>query len=241
MTIEEGLRVVFTSVGGVLAVGGSATAISYAVFRTLGKRWLDQHFAKQLERLKHDHQTELELLRHEISSLYSRISRVHEKEFEILPKAWYLLHVGYGKASSVISPLKESPDLNRMSAPQFEEWLATCRLPAQFQKDELREAKDRTKHYQQTIYWVDLAEADAAQTAFNNYLVENSIFMTDDLRQKFREINTALKKALSGQEIGTRYQSPDVLKSSSETFVPLYDMFSQIESAVQKRLRYEEA
>jgi hypothetical protein len=134
----------------------------------------------------------------------------------------------------------ELPDFDRMPNALFEEWLATSRL-TEFQRSELRQAENRVKHYQQAIYWLDLQEATRAQAELNNYLLENSIFMTEDLRQKFGAMNKALQKALTEHEVGTQAKDPALLRSSYENLIPLSDLFSQVESAVQKRLRYEEA
>jgi cell division protein FtsB len=65
--------------GRIVAVGGSSAAIAYGLFCWFGKGWLEQQFNKQLERLKHDQQKEIEQLRHQINSLFSRVSKIHEK------------------------------------------------------------------------------------------------------------------------------------------------------------------
>ena len=43
--------------------------------------------------MKSEQQRELERLKHRLSS---RISKIHEKEFEVLPKAWLMLHELHG-------------------------------------------------------------------------------------------------------------------------------------------------
>lgn len=126
-----------------------------------------------------------------------------------------------------------------MSEQQFEEFVGASRL-AEYQKTELRASTDRLKYYQQKIIWVDLGEARKAQIALNNYLAVNSIFMTEELRQQFKKINQALDSVIIGQEIGNQGHS-EMLRASSKTLGEISGMFNEIESAVQKRLRYEEA
>jgi hypothetical protein len=75
-----------------LAVGGGATVLAYGAFVWLGQRWLEQQFAKDLERFRHEQAKEIEHVRHEINSLFSRVSKIHEREFEVLPAAWQKLH-----------------------------------------------------------------------------------------------------------------------------------------------------
>lgn len=240
MTPDDAITWFFGYTGRLIAVGGGGAAVAYALFRWFGTSWLDQQFKKRLEELKHDHQRELEQLRHEINALFSRISRIHEKEFEVLPKAWYLLHVAHGTVFQLVKPFKQFPDFDNMPAPQFEAFLARCRL-AEFQRDELRNATDRLKYYQRAIYYVEFDDAKKAETELNNYLAVNSIFMTDDLRKQFRTINEGLQKVLVNEEIGRGAFSSESEKSKTEAFMQVTSMFNEIEAAVQKRLRYNEA
>lgn len=241
MTVDQALQVIFASIGRLLTVVGGSAAVAYAIFHWLGKSWLEQKFKKQLEQFKHDQQKELEQLRHQINALFSRISKIHEKEFEILPKAWQLLHEANGAVFDVVKALKQYPDFSRMSEAQLEEFVKVSRLP-DFRRIELWDAKDRLEYYREAIFWVELGEAKKAQTELNNYLAVNSIFMTESLQQQFNAINKALLKVLISEEIGHgQPYSAELVKSKSETLSHTSEMFKNIESAVQKRLRYEEA
>jgi len=227
--------------GRLLVAGGGGAVVAYSIFRFLGKSWLDQHFKKQLEQLKHDQQTELEHTRHEINALFSRISKIHEKEFEVLPTAWKLLHQANGRVFQVASTLKQYPNFDRMSEPQFEEYLKGCRLP-EFQKNALRNAEDKLKFFEEAIFWVELAEAKSARAELNNYLALNSIFMTESLRQQFREINGDLASVLISEEVSHEAgYTPELRKSIAEKLDRISALFSTIEPEVQKRLRYYDA
>ncbi|MGH9865530.1 MAG: hypothetical protein ACRD4H_08980 [Candidatus Acidiferrales bacterium] len=193
------LGIVLTWIMRVVVAGGGGAVVAYGIFRWLGKTWLDQHFSKQLEQFKHDRQTELEQFRHDMNALYSRISKIHEKEFEVLPRAWVLLHEAHGAVHEVVIPLKRYPDFNMLSELQFEAFLKDCVL-ADFQKKELRSADDRLKYYREARFWRELSKAKAAQTELNNYLALNSIFMTEALRRQFNEINSALLSSLIDEE-----------------------------------------
>jgi len=48
---------------GILSVIISAAGTSYAVFRYLGKSWIDQQFKKQFENFKHNKRKEIEKIR----------------------------------------------------------------------------------------------------------------------------------------------------------------------------------
>jgi hypothetical protein len=180
MGFDQVFRGVLAAVGAIVSVGGSSAAIAYAIFRWFGKSWLDQQFKKQLEHLKHEQQKEIVQLKHQINSLFSRVSKIHEKEFEVLPRAWTLLHEAHGAVFRVICALKEYPDFASMRDPQFEAFLSACRLE-EFQKEELRRADGgkRLRCYQNWIFWIELNDAKKAQVGLNNCLAVNSIFMTE--------------------------------------------------------------
>lgn len=239
--IDQLIGVLFAWIARVIAAGGGGAVVAYLIFRRLGRTWLDQHFSKQLEQFRHERQKELEQFRHRINTLFSRISKIHEKEFEVLPKAWELLHKAHGATFDVIKSLKEYPDFDRMSEAQFEEFLKGSRL-AEFEKGELRTTSRRPDYYRKAIYWRDWSDADLARIELGNYLVLNSIFMTESLRQQFQQINEALAKLLINEKYGAGQPfNQEHYRSISETMGRVSQMFNQIESAVQQRLRYEEA
>jgi len=71
----------------VITVGGGATAIAYGAFTWFGKKWLEGEFAERLKAFKHQQNLQLEQYRYGIKALFSRITKIHEKEFEVLPTA----------------------------------------------------------------------------------------------------------------------------------------------------------
>jgi hypothetical protein len=241
MSTDNIFQVLFALLGKVLIAGGGGAVVAYGLFQLFGRNWINQYFDKQLQQFKHDQQIELERLRHEINSLFSRISKIHEKEFDVLPKAWELLHEANGAVLQLVKAFRRVSSPNGMSEPQLEEFLAAGRL-TESQKTELRHARDKDKYYQDATFWLELSDAKRAQVALNNYLVVNSIFMTETLRQQFKTINGSLGSVIAGEEISREIGSgsAELAKSRSESLNQISSMFNEIESAVQKRLRYEE-
>lgn len=93
------------------------SGLAVAIFKLWGENWLNNKFAKNLE----DHKAK-------INSLFSRISKIHEKEFEVLPEAWRKLQEAMGHVSSIAEPLKQYPDLNRMTDEPLAGFLKKSRL-----------------------------------------------------------------------------------------------------------------
>jgi hypothetical protein len=227
-------------VGAFLAAGGGGAVIAWAIFAKLGDRWFENRFAQRLETFKHEQTKEIEQLRHRIAALFSRISKIHEKEFKILPTAWLKLHEAYGRVFRVASTMKTFPLLNAMSQPQFEEFVATCRLP-KFRKQELRDAKDRDDYYRQWIFWTDFAEAQTAHTEFRNYFVMNRIFMTKDLHEKFGEIDRLLSSVLIAAELDRQTPGTGLRKDLGDDLAKIAPLLPTLEAAIQARLQYTEA
>ena len=199
----------------------------------------------RLEQLKHDQQKELEHVRHEIQSVYSRVSKIHEREFKVLPKAWLLLHETFGAAMNSVARLKQIPDFRSMDDDLFEGFLRESRL-YENQKKRMRELSDTTErlnYYRRAIDLVDLDFAQEKHRLFQNYLIENSIFMTPDLQKSFSEVANDLGQGLVSYEVGRSITAPSdkLLTESYELITKVKDKAARVEAAVQARLHYEKA
>ena len=75
----------------VILAGGGGALVAYGIFTYFGRSWLDNKFSKGLENFKHQQNLQMEQYRFEINSLFNRISKIHEKEFEVLPELWFKL------------------------------------------------------------------------------------------------------------------------------------------------------
>lgn len=100
--------------GQMITVGGGAAAIAYLIFQRLGKKSIDNYFEKRLQDHKHELIKQLETYRYEISALFNRITKIHEKEFEVLPLAWANLQKTVGKVAELTSFFKTYPDFRNM-------------------------------------------------------------------------------------------------------------------------------
>jgi hypothetical protein len=226
-----------------IVVGVSSIAATAGLWKWLGQKWVEQRLAINLEKFKAEQQREMERLRHFLSS---RISKIHEKEFEVLPKAWFMLNELHGcVALAVDLTLKTSPNFHTLPDAEFEEFLKSgpaSRL-ADYQKTELRNGTPtfRQQYYREEMAAIYLDDAREKHRVFQNYLIENSIFMTDELRKNFDEANTALSSALADYTSGRYGKNPQLERSAQITVSHLRDAINKVEQSVQKRLHYEEA
>ncbi len=90
---------------------------------------------------------------------------------------------------------------------------------------------------------VNMDDANEKLRLFGNYLTKYSIFMTDELREKFRAAHQQFAHATSFYHCGKRARDWETQASGIETISneSLTRIIRDIERAVQKRLHYQEA
>jgi hypothetical protein len=225
---------IINNLGQIVAAAGTGAVVAWAMFTKFAESWLAGKFAKRLEMFKHEQ-----------ASVFSRISKIHEKEFEVLPTAWLKLHQAYGQTAELCSALKRFPDLNQMNIAQFEAFVTACRLHEVHKKELLQlQISDRNTYYQRWIFWADISDAKSAQEDFNNYLVMNRIFMTESLCERFSDINKLLKSILITEEMVKQMPHVPMVELRNQLEVDLtkiQPLFPPLEKAIQERLHYGEA
>ncbi len=137
-------------VGQIVVVGGGAATISLLLFQWLGKQWLETWFQKNLATHENALDRQLEDHRYQINSLFSRVSKIHEKEFDVLPTAWIKLQGAYENTVSILQPLQTYPNLDRMTSAEIEEFLNTSWLKY-LQTEQLRSTENKLELYNNTF------------------------------------------------------------------------------------------
>lgn len=229
-------------IGQIILAGGGAVAITFGFIKWFGQKWFESQFAESLELFKREQSEILEQYRYQINARFNRISKIHEKEFEVLPLVWSLLQDAYGHFISITNPFQQWPDLNKYNPDELESFLEKCEL-LDFQKNELRNSKDKLKYYKDTAYWIRLNIASAKFQEYRNYLRYNKIFLSLDLFDLFHQIEKAMISAQVELEEPDNRENPwrgtlQANKSLSDTVIQLME---QVESAVQKRLHFDQA
>ena len=228
-------------IGKVLAFGGSAAAFAYAIFVWLGKKWLEDRFARRLEDYKHKQNQELERYRYQINALFNRITKIHEKEIEVLPTAWQKLQDALGYVASFTAPLKHYPEFSQWTEQQIKEFLEKSEL-SDYHKQRLLEAPDKEQYYIDTIFWYELNEARKRLSEFHNYLLYNRIFLSPDLYAEFRAMDELLIGALHDSEVGKESRDYKLITKPYKEIKEKADPISErIERLIQERLHHEEA
>jgi hypothetical protein len=232
---------IYAFIGKVITYGGGAVALAYVVFMFLGKKWIESKFDEGFATFKHAQEQELERYRHQVNILLSRVTKIHEKEIEVLPELWHKLQTALGNVASLTSQLQTYPDFQFMNQDDFNEFLKTSRL-SENDKKVLANSLDRNAFYQKTIFWYNFQEAQSSVQEFRSFMIYNRIFLSKDLKVEFEKIDKLLSRALTTREIGERAHDYNMISEAykdlgqeAETIV------ERIENLVQERLEFTKA
>lgn len=227
-------------VGKVVAYGGCAAVVAYAIFTFMGKKLIEGKFTERLEAYRNELKKELEHTRYEINLLFSRITKIHEKEFEVLPEAWCKMQDALGRISHFANLVQQYPNLNEMNQLALKEFLDKSRLH-EFEKQELLQAKDKISYYSDRMFWYELKDVEEAFWDFHNYTIKNRVFLTPDLQEQFVKMDDIMWSAIVERKVG--HEACDLqmwdkaYKKIKEEVNPIRDV---IEKLVQARLHYHE-
>jgi hypothetical protein len=203
--------VVSDSITAFLALlGGGAVAVSavvgaaYGLFKLFSEKWLTTKFNERLEAYKHQQQKELEELRYKISGLLDRTTKLHQREFDVLPEAWGMLVLAHGNIQGLVAAFQQYPDLDRMSAEQLAEFIEKSNL-RQWQKEELRKADNKADYYQTASRWVRFWEVRDIYRDYFIYQRKNGIFIRSEIKAQFKVISDLMHEALSEYEFDLQF------------------------------------
>jgi hypothetical protein len=190
-------------IAGLGITAGVAGGAGYTAFQFFGKKWLDAHFAERLEKFRHEQNQEIERLRYRVNALMDRTAKLHQHEFEVLPEVWSRLGIAFTAATDFTSRLVSYPDLDSMQSAQFSEFIGKSELP-DWQKEELRECKDRNDRYQEMIFWHRLQKVVDCHAEFHNYFISKGIFIQLDLKEKIRDLSNMMYDAFNERAFDQR-------------------------------------
>ena len=230
----------------------SATA-AWALFRWFGKRWIEEHFAKELEAFKAEKQIELEKLRTEygreterlkadLNRFADRATHFHIREYEVLPEAWGLMNKAYSAASNAMSVGQQVPNLDKMGQAHFAAWLEQSGLP-QHERDELVSSTDRYQHYWKLRSWQLISEANRAVAEFTNYVILVGIFIDEPLSHKMMKAGNNMSSAMISRSMVERLQGAsyatgqtDYWKQAVSELQAIEPVVSEVKQDVRERL-----
>jgi hypothetical protein len=228
-------------VGKVVFYGGGAVGLAYGLFIFLGKKWIENKFTAKLQEYKSAQDRELEDVRYRINTLFSRVTKIHEKEYEVLPTAWAKLHDAKDCIGALVSPLQSYPDFGRLKEPEIRSIVA-CYNWEEYQIQDLLNTHDKDKYFKEKIFWHQLSEARSKFSDFHIYITRNRIFLSQELKEQFNKADNLLWETLLTREVGEEANDHKMISNSYKKLKENIELIiSTIEKLLQERLRYTEA
>jgi hypothetical protein len=223
-------------VGLIVLAGGGLALTVYGVFKFLAKRWLENKFSERLEAFKHLQSQEIERLRFRINALLDRATKLHQREFEVLPESWSKIVEVHGNAQALVSPFQTHPDLNSMNTIQLDEFLQACDLD-NWEKTELKSQSDKTAYYIKHSFWHDYARVCQKAREAHIYLLKNGVFVKEELRTKLKALDDLVWEALIEKETMVRHSVPAPNPSKVQKLrEDSAAMIAELEGLIQARL-----
>jgi hypothetical protein len=164
---------------------GGASIATIALIKLLGNKILEAQFQKSLENYKYT-----------INSRFDRISKIHEKEFEILPLLWSSIIETNTNLHRLTSQFQEYPNVNNMNQTQLLELYEVY----SFRKSEIEKidnSSDKLSDFIQIDYWKKIQQFNISMNKFDTIFHNNKIFLLDELENEILKIRNILNESIS--------------------------------------------
>lgn len=233
--MEQGLKSLLAFLGGGAVVLAALAGFAYWLFKQFSEKWLTAKFNERLEAYKHQQQKELEELRFKISGLLDRTTKLHQREFDVLPEAWGKLVMAHGHVHSVTAGLQSYPDIDRMSPDQLIEFLEKCPLD-NWEKEEIKKQSKKTDYYTKAHDRHKAWEARKTYVDFYTYFRKNGVFIREEIKSKFDAIADLTHGALVEYEIGLQHKDFALWEARRKLSSEGGALMKALENEVQSRL-----
>jgi hypothetical protein len=222
----------------IIAYIGIPAGVLFLLLKFWGKKWLETYFQKDLE----SH-------RYQLNTLFNRINKVHEKEFDVLPEMFSYMIDALDALKAATSAVKEYPNIMEMPDERLREILIEKDVP-EYKIGHILSLsmKERQKDYQQIINFKKIYESKNKIIDFHKFVERNLLFLSDDLQEQFSKADGLMWSIAINYEVGeeaTRDGEREGWKMKQEAFKKtqkdIQPIIEQIRKLVQKRLRFKEA
>jgi len=213
--------------GKILAYGGGAAGVAYLIFNFLGRKTIDTWFDKRLKKFEYD-----------LNSLFNRVSKIHEKEIEVLPIAWEKLHDLLNFIYEYLRYTNNIPNFDNISISDLEKYL----LKQNFTEEEIEIVK-QTEHKENWYLSILFDKAMKPCLDFQDYIDKNAIFLSSDIKKKFLRAEEIVREIGAIRHTEIEYRKPGTCEHEAVKKVrnELPPIINEIEDLVQKRLHFYEA
>ncbi len=222
-------NLIFSWLGQLVTTGGAAAIVAYGLFKFLGKGWIENQLAKDLE-----------VAKSEIFLMAARKMKLHDREYVVFPEVWAKLNKAYASLGNAVISYRKIPDLNHMSDTELQTWMGRTDL-SDDEKGYLADEKDKYSAYNRILDSRSLLQANLDYIDFYTHLQANRIFLSLDIKEKLDQIDSLLRDVWAAKKMdggghklddGKSYLS-DAYEKYSKQAKPI---ITEIETLVQGKL-----
>jgi len=202
-------EVIFAWIGRAVTVVAPLGLAALWLGRTYMDKWLTNRFQGQLDALKHAQALEMAKLKLMFDAKLHRATKLHEREFEILPKAWDLMGEAGGTIRLMIDKDQKHTDVGKLRPLELSEFLANLPLsPAEKQAIIDAPTAERTNLYIERKLRLQMVEAATKAQEFHNFVAGKGIFIEPSLRKKLMRISEVFESVVNTHSMLVVHGSP---------------------------------
>jgi hypothetical protein len=225
MTIE----MIFSWLGQLVAAGGGGALIAFGLFRYLGKSWIENQFARNLE-----------AARSEIALLAARKMKLHDREYIVFPEVWSKLTKAYSSVGTTLYAISSVPNFKTMSLDDINDWINHSGF-SEDEKHFLLKEQDKSQAYNRIFDFRNINKAYEDFFDYSTYLQSNRIFINPEIKEKFDRIDAILKEIWIKRKMSwdgyLRLGTKDFLEDAYQKYeTEAKPIMKEIEELVQQKL-----
>lgn len=173
--------------------------IAYFFRDTYLPKWIESKFAVQLE----NH-------RNKLNKEFNKAVKLHDKEFEIISEAWFLLHSTYMNIADAIRPIKEHIPLRGLLPEQIKIKINTYPFYTEEIGDHVAQSDNPDDTLSLFLFRYEVMLANNSLVNCINYVDKHSVFMPNKLKMLFDKINSHLRDVRYSYEFAKEDKEIDI-------------------------------
>ena len=211
----------------------ASTGFAYIILKFTSKKFIENVFSKQLENHKQ-----------KLNAEFNRMTIVHQKEIEVIPQAWKLLQIAMEQVNILTSLLKSYPDVDNYSEDDYRKYIEESSFSEKDKQELLlTNMGQRFKKYSRIADKQEILNANTKMINFHKYIQEHSIFLVDEIKEKFLEIDGKVFEIIRNTSIHSQYEMDKKYDDLSKNFNTVRDeihpILQELDLLIKNRLHVE--
>ena len=193
---------------------GGGAVVALALFKFFGERWLDAKSKARAAADKHVMDREIEDLKARIQRQFDRVTKLSQREFEVLPEVWKKIVDAFSATENAFMRIQRHIDLSRLPEPEVVAILNAVELPDSVQQAILTaDGFEKNRLYGRALRLIEIGETrtKVADSVFT--LARSGIFLPEAIHAELSDLvdliwRTIVEVQLDAEERGSLAEIP---------------------------------